>query len=117
MAMENSIFSEYKSEMSFIPNNSFSDLIDISKNTITGDARISRPVLTKYEWARLIGERTTQIIYGAIVDNDIKEGLSDPYDIAKREIKLKRIPFKILRKMPDGSYELWSLDELQILNI
>jgi len=41
-------------------------------------------------------------------------GETDPLDIAMKELKAKRIPIIIRRYLPDGSYEDWTLDELQI---
>jgi DNA-directed RNA polymerase subunit K/omega len=60
---------------------------------------------------RILGERTKQLTMGAkpLVKN--YETLS--YDrIAEEELKLNMVPFKIKRKLPNGKYEIWSLDEL-----
>jgi DNA-directed RNA polymerase subunit K/omega len=73
--------------------------------------RISQNRLTKYEMVRILGERTKQLTMGAkpLVKN--YESLS--YDrIAEEELKLNMIPFKIKRKIPNGNYEIWTLDEL-----
>lgn len=44
---------------------------------------------------------------------DIK-GETDPLVIAKKELQEKKIPITVRRFLPDGSYEDWSLDELNI---
>lgn len=42
------------------------------------------------------------------------ENQTDPQDIARQELKEKRIPMIIRRYQPDKSFEDWSLDELII---
>lgn len=42
------------------------------------------------------------------------EGETDPLEIAYKELRAKAIPFIIRRYLPDGSFEDWKLDELQI---
>jgi len=78
---------------------------------VNKEDRISQNRLTKYEMVRILGERTKQLTMGAkpLVKN--YESLS--YDrIAEEELKLNMVPFKIKRKLPNGKYEIWSLDEL-----
>jgi DNA-directed RNA polymerase subunit K/omega len=60
---------------------------------------------------RIIGERTKQLIMGAkpLVKN--YKGL-DYEKIAEEEFKFNMIPFKIKRQLPNGKYEIWSLEEL-----
>lgn len=82
------------------------------KNTyIIGKDRISANRLTKYEMVRILGERTKQLTMGAkpLVKN--YNGLLYE-NIAEEEFKLNMIPFKIVRKLPNGNKELWLLDEL-----
>jgi DNA-directed RNA polymerase subunit K/omega len=60
---------------------------------------------------RILGERTKQLTMGAkpLIKN--YKGLN--YDkIAEEELKLNMIPYKIKRTLPNGKYELWTLDEL-----
>jgi DNA-directed RNA polymerase I, II, and III subunit RPABC2 len=70
------------------------------------------PVLTKYERAKLIGLRAQQISKGMepMID-PYKYGLIDTIDIARKELEEKKIPLIIRRKLPDGSYEDWQIDE------
>lgn len=42
------------------------------------------------------------------------EGETDPLQIAMKELREKKIPLIIRRYLPDGSYEDWSVDELEI---
>jgi DNA-directed RNA polymerase subunit K/omega len=78
---------------------------------VTNENRISANRLTKYEMVRILGERTKQLTMGAkpLVKN--YEDLT--YDkIAEEEFMRNMIPFKIVRPLPNGMYELWTLDEL-----
>ena len=78
---------------------------------VLGEDRISSNRLTKYEMVRILGERTKQLTMGAkpLIKN--YQGL--PYeDIAEEELKKNMIPFKIKRPLPNGTFELWTLDEL-----
>ena len=42
------------------------------------------------------------------------DGQTDPLEIAHLELAQKKRPFTIRRYMPDGSYEDWSVNELEI---
>lgn len=77
--------------------------------------RITTPYLTKYERARVLGARALQISMNAPVMIDIGN-MTDPYQIAVEELNQGKIPLIIRRKMPDGSHEDWSVDELIIDN-
>ena len=56
--------------------------------------------LTKFEKARLIGTRATQISNGAEPKVDVTE-LYDPIEIAKREFEEKKMPIILVRKYPN----------------
>lgn len=70
------------------------------------------PLLTKYEKARIIGIRATQLSNGAVprvpIDSD------DVLIIAQAEFRSKAIPFIVRRYLPDGSYEDWKLKDMII---
>ncbi len=82
---------------------------------IPDEERISLPYLTKYEKVNLIGTRAKQISDGSDI-YVISKNAKTAVDISKLELEYKRQPFKIKRTMPDGRYEIWSLDELEILD-
>jgi DNA-directed RNA polymerase subunit K/omega len=78
---------------------------------VNKENRVSNSRLTKYELVRILGERTNQLTMGAkpLVKNI--NGLS--YEkIAEAELLLNILPFKIKRPLPNGMFEIWSLDEL-----
>lgn len=73
------------------------------------------PIVTRYEKARVLGERAKQIDAGAPIFVEIEESLIDGYLIATREFEAKKIPFIIQRPLPDGGCEYWRLSDLEIL--
>lgn len=78
---------------------------------VSKENRLSSNRLTKYEMVRILGERCKQLTMGAkpLVKN--YKDLS--YDrIAEEEFIRNMIPFKIKRPLPNGKFEIWTLDEL-----
>ena len=74
-------------------------------------------IMTIFEKNYILGIRTQQIINGSVVLVDIKKmdkKTLTPYNIALEELKQKKIPFKIKRKMPDGSIEHWDIKDFRI---
>lgn len=78
---------------------------------VPDDQRNTTPYLTKYERARVLGARATQISLNAPVLVDL-EGETDPLEIAKKELAAKRLPLVVRRFLPDGAYEDWPVREL-----
>lgn len=75
------------------------------------EKRVSMNRLTKYEMVRILGERTKQLKMGA--KPLIKNYQDLSYEkIAEEELKVNMIPFKIKRQLPNGRYEIWTLEEL-----
>jgi DNA-directed RNA polymerase I, II, and III subunit RPABC2 len=73
------------------------------------------PFLTKYERARIIGERAKQLEYGSKPFITIEQNEIDSYMIAEKEYLQKAIPFIIKRPLPNGSCEYWKLKDLEIM--
>ncbi|OAL56667.1 RNA polymerase Rpb6 [Pyrenochaeta sp. DS3sAY3a] len=90
-----------------------------SKNTVEteksrrvdNDKRTTTPYMTKYERARVLGTRALQISGNAPVLIDV-EGMTDPLQIAAKELQEKKIPLVVRRYLPDGFYEDWTCEEL-----
>jgi DNA-directed RNA polymerase I, II, and III subunit RPABC2 len=80
---------------------------------VAKEDRISKPILSKYEKVRLLGDRAKQLALGA--KPMIRCDSMDVKEIALLELHEKRIPFRIRRPMTDGSIEIWDLSELQII--
>jgi DNA-directed RNA polymerase subunit K/omega len=75
------------------------------------EERISTNRLSSYEMVAILGERTTQLTYGAKPMIKNYETLSYK-DIAIEELKLNMLPIKIKRPLPNGKFEIFNLDEL-----
>ena len=86
-----------------------------ANHNITDPLHTSLPMLTKYEYARIIGMRATQIEKGAPLFIDVPDTMIDSYLIAKDELHQKKIPFIIKRPIPNGSIEYWKLEDLELL--
>ena len=82
---------------------------------VDSSERITKPILSKYERVRILGERAKQISLGA---KPMLKNVTtmDPKEIAKQELKLKVIPIVIIRTLPSGLKEKWKINELEIVN-
>lgn len=80
---------------------------------IIDDLHKTIPFLTKYEKARVLGQRAKQINSGATVFVKVPEKVIDGYLIAELELIEKRIPFIIRRPLPSGGSEYWSIKDLE----
>ena len=58
-----------------------------------------------------MGTRATQIAMGATPTVECVDE-SDPLRIAEKELKAFRVPLTIRRYLPDGSFEDWTVAEM-----
>ena len=91
------------------------NVIRDSDNNIIDDLHKTLPYLTKYERARILGQRAKQINSGAKVFVKVPENVIDGYVIAQIELEQKRIPFIIRRPIPGGGCEYWNLKDLEMI--
>ncbi len=94
-------------KLSMVVRNSDNIIIDPLHRTI--------PFLTKYEKARILGQRAKQIETGSKPFIKIPENIVDSYIIAELELRDKKIPFIIKRPIPNGGFEYWHLKDLEII--
>ena len=80
---------------------------------IVDDLHKTVPFLTKFEKARILGQRAKQINSGATPFIKVPENVIDGYLIAELELKEKKIPFIIRRPLPNGGSEYWSIKDLE----
>lgn len=73
-------------------------------------------ILGKYEKAKIIGVRASQISMGAPSTVNTA-GLTDPIDIAEKEYDEDKIPFLIKRKSPNDKVEIVRLSDLRKLDL
>ena len=85
-------------------------------NIIVDPLHKTIPFLTKYEKARIIGQRCAQLDNGAIPFVKVPEDVIESYLIAEMELAEKKIPFIIKRPIPNGSFEYWNLKDLEIIS-
>ena len=98
---------EETESMSHVTRNDAGTIIDPFHKTL--------PFLTKYEKTRILGIRTKQLNEGAKPYVDVNPTIIDGYIIAQLELEHKKLPFIIRRPIPNGSSELWRLQDLEII--
>jgi DNA-directed RNA polymerase I, II, and III subunit RPABC2 len=86
-----------------------------SGGTIIDPLHKTLPFLTKYEKARILGERAKQINAGAKPFVKVENNVIDGYLIALSELEQKMIPFIVKRPLPNGGCEYWRLRDLEII--
>jgi DNA-directed RNA polymerase subunit K/omega len=100
-------YDEIKS-LSKVTRDEFNIIIDPLHKTV--------PFLTKYEKARILGQRAKQIECGAKPLVKVPENIIDSYLIAELELEQKAIPFIIRRPIPSGGSEYWNLKDLEVIS-
>jgi DNA-directed RNA polymerase subunit K/omega len=100
-------YDEIKS-LSKVTRDEFNIIIDPLHKTI--------PFLTKYEKARILGQRSKQIECGAKPLVKVPENIIDSYLIAELELEQKAMPFIIRRPIPSGGSEYWNLKDLEYIS-
>ena len=93
-----------------------SRVIRDESNIIIDPLHRTIPHLTKYEKARVLGQRAKQIETGSKPFVKLNENIIDSYVIAELELREKKIPFIIKRPIPGGAFEYWNLRDLEIIN-
>ena len=117
-SLSQQIIADYHPEMK---SHNYDEIIKLSKVTRNADGTIidplhcSLPFITRYEKAKIIGERSTQLAGGASPFVQIEDTVIDEYLIATKEFNEKKIPFIIKRPMPNGGCEYWRFEDLEIL--
>jgi len=74
----------------------------------------SKPVMSKYERTKIIGVRAQQISEGSIPLVEVPKHLTKTLDIATYELKMRKTPFIVKRKV-GSNIEYWKIEDLTIL--
>ena len=93
--------------------NKFSNIVSIHEtySSYYSEDRITAPILTKFEKAKILGVRAEMLSNGA--DPVISKPYpNNTYLIALEELKHKKIPLIIRRTLPNGTHEDWRLEDL-----
>ena len=85
-------------------------------NIIIDPFHTSVPFLTKFEKARILGQRATQIENGAKPFIQVPENILEANIIAEMELEQKKIPFIIKRPIPGGAFEYWKITDLEYIH-
>jgi DNA-directed RNA polymerase I, II, and III subunit RPABC2 len=116
--MKKNIVEEFHPEMKYHNYNEIETLTTIirdSNGRIIDPNHQTTPFITKYEKARVLGERAKQINAGAAPMIEIEDDIIDGYLIAQKEFEQKKIPFIIKRPVSGNHIEYWKLSDLEIL--
>ena len=73
------------------------------------------PFITKYERAKILGERAKQLNAGARPFVVVSDEIIDGYVIALMEFEQKKLPMIIRRPLPNNGCEYWRVSDLENL--
>ena len=116
--IENDILHKFHPEIKNINNAELDSLTKIkrdSKDNIIDENHTTLPILTRYEKAKVLGIRSSQINSGAEPFINIPSHIIDGITIARLELEKKAIPFIIRRNIPNGKTEYWNIEDLEII--
>ena len=116
--MKENIVNQYHPELNshnYDEITSYTKIVRDNYNNIIDPFHKTIPILTKYERARILGQRAKQINSGAKAFVEIDKNIHDGYLIASKELQEKKIPFIIRRPLPNGGSEYWKLEDLEII--
>lgn len=103
-------------------NHNYDEIVALAKivrdkdNNIIDPLHRTIPFLTKFEKARILGQRAKQIESGARPFVEVPDKIIDGNIIALLELQQKRLPFIIRRPLPCGGSEYWHLNDLDIID-
>ena len=86
-----------------------------SFNLIQDNKHTTYPFLTKYEKSRILGLRISQLNEGAVPLVTLNHKIIDNHLIAHQELIEKKLPFIIMRPLPNGKKEYWRLQDLAVI--
>jgi DNA-directed RNA polymerase subunit K/omega len=86
-----------------------------SNNIIIDKLHTTIPILTKYEYTKIIGQRIKQLNEDAQPFISLEREIIDNNIIAEEELKQKKMPFIIQRPLPNGAFEYWHIKDLELL--
>jgi DNA-directed RNA polymerase subunit K/omega len=94
---------------------------DVSKtNESLGKEKISKPIMTVYEFDKIIGMRTQQLSSGATpFISDVKNVSSNMElrQVALEELKQGKLPFIIERDLPNKKKEHYRVRDLDLVAV
>jgi len=115
---QQNIISEYHPELQ---THNYTEVEILARVVRDGDGNIidplhqTLPFITRYEKAKILGERAKQINAGAPIFVEVEPSVIDGYLIALKEFEEKKIPFIIKRPLPNGGCEYWKFKDLELI--
>jgi len=76
------------------------------------DNKKTPPYLTRYERTKVISVRAQQLSIGKQPQIEVDSTNTNHLEIALQELKEKKIPNNIIRKLPDKTIEIWAVKDL-----
>ena len=73
----------------------------------------TEPIMSKYEYTQILGLRVQQIERGAEPLIKVTDDLNTPELIAEEELRQRKTPFIIKRKV-GNDFEYWKIEDLSI---
>lgn len=116
--MKRNVISEHHPELiiqNFHEVNALCNVVRDADGIIIDPLHRTLPFITKYEKAKILGERAKQLNAGAEPFVEVGDEIVDGYLIALAEFEQKKIPMIVRRPLPNGGSEFWRLADLEIL--
>ena len=79
--------------------------------------KVSKMIMTKYEFNVVISTRTNQIAHGAVPFIEINDEIKSNMDLRKitiEELKQHKLPYCIKRPLPNNKYEFVKVGDLNL---
>jgi DNA-directed RNA polymerase subunit K/omega len=117
-SLKTNVISEHHPELivqNFEEVNALCNIVRDHDGVIVDPLHRTLPFITKYEKAKVLGERAKQLNSGAEPFVEVGHEIIDGYLIALAEFEQKKIPMIIRRPLPNGGSEFWRLVDLEVL--
>jgi len=83
---------------------------------LTSENRKTSEIMTMFEYTEIIGHRAKQIENGGPCFTNV-EGITDPIKMAEKELRDRKCPLDIIRKLSNNVAELWHANEMGFVEI
>lgn len=80
---------------------------------LTPENRKTSEIMTRFEYTEIISQRAKQIENGGPCYTDVDD-LTDPIDMAEKEVRDKKCPLDIIRMISANVAELWHANEMGV---
>ena len=91
------------------------DYVDLYKNYDVSK-NISEPILSKFEYTKILGMRAQQIAMGAEPLIKVTRDLNSVVLIAEEELRQRKTPMILQREIGKNKFEYWKIEDLVIYN-